>query len=134
MKKIFATLMLLTMLVTLVAFPVASIAEGAVIVADTIAPDTTTGDPFTWEYLATIAGAAAFTLLVVQFLKVPIDRVWKIPTRVFAYIITLAIMLVATAFTTGLTAQTALLATVNAFIAALTAMGAYEITFAKMTT
>ena len=95
-------------------------------------PDTTNGDPFTWAYLASIAGTAAFALLFVQFFKVPLDRVWKIPTRVFVYIICLITMLVATAFTAGLTMQTALLSAVNAMLAALSAMGAYEVTFAKV--
>lgn len=133
MKKLLS-LVLLLLAVTLLAFPVSALAE------DTA--DATTGitasdagmpaEPFTWQYLASIAGAAAFTLLVVQFLKAPLDKVWKIPTRVFAYIIALLTMLVATAFTTGLDIQTALLAVVNAFIAALTAYGAYEVTFAKL--
>lgn len=95
-------------------------------------PDTSNGDPFTWAYLASIAGTAAFALLFVQFFKVPLDRVWKIPTRVFVYIICLITMLVATAFTSGLTVQTALLSAVNAMLAALSAMGAYEVTFAKI--
>ena len=133
MKKLLS-LVLLLLAVTLFAFPVSALAE------DTA--DATTGitaseagppaEPFTWQYLASIAGAAAFTLLVVQFLKAPLDKIWKIPTRVFAYIIALLTMLVATAFTTGLDIQTALLAVVNAFIAALTAYGAYEVTFAKL--
>lgn len=133
MKKLLS-LVLLLLAVTLLAFPVSALAE------DTA--DATTGitasdagmpaEPFTWQYLASIAGAAAFTLLVVQFLKAPLDKIWKIPTRVFAYIIALLTMLVATAFTTGLDIQTALLAVVNAFIAALTAYGAYEVTFAKL--
>lgn len=88
-------------------------------------------EPFTWGYLATIAGAAAFTLLVVQFLKAPLDRIWKLPTRAFAYAVALAAMLTGTAFTTGLSPETALLAAVNAFLAALTAYGAYEVTFAR---
>ena len=71
-------------------------------------------------------------LAVTLFAFPPLDKVWKIPTRVFAYIIALLTMLVATAFTTGLDIQTALLAVVNAFIAALTAYGAYEVTFAKL--
>ena len=96
------------------------------------APDTTNGDPFTWAYLASIAGTAAFALLFVQFFKVPLDRVWKIPTRVFVYIVCLITMLVATVFTSGLTIQTALLSAVNAMLAALSAMGAYEVTFAKV--
>lgn len=95
-------------------------------------PDVNFGEPLTWTYLATIAGAAAFTLLIVQFFKAPLDKVWKIPTRVFAYVIALAIMLVATAFTTGLTLDSALLVVANAFIAAMSAYGAYEITFAKV--
>lgn len=133
MKKLLS-LVLLLLAVTLLALPVSALAE------DTA--DATTGitasdagmpaEPFTWQYLASIAGAAAFTLLVVQFLKAPLDKIWKIPTRVFAYIIALLTMLVATAFTTGLDIQTALLAVVNAFIAALTAYGAYEVTFAKL--
>ena len=88
--------------------------------------------PFTWAYLATIAGATAATLLIVQFLKLPLDKVCgHIPTRMVAYIIALVLMLVATAFTTGLTAENALLAAVNAFVVALAAMGTYEVTFAK---
>ena len=97
-------------------------------------PEPTPGPqtPFTWAYLATIAGATAATLLIVQFLKLPLDKAFgNIPTRLVAYVIALIIMLVATAFTTGLTAENALLAVVNAFVVALAAMGGYEITFAK---
>ncbi|MGI6184210.1 MAG: hypothetical protein ACOYIH_08890, partial [Candidatus Fimadaptatus sp.] len=75
---------------------------------------------------------AAFTLLVVQFLKAPLDKIWKIPTRVFAYVVALGVMLVATAFTSGLTADNVLLVASNAFIAATSAYGAYELTFAKL--
>ena len=95
-------------------------------------PGVEVGEPLTWTYLATIAGAAAFTLLVVQFLKAPLDKVWKIPTRVFAYVVALGVMLVATAFTTGLTVDNALLVGVNALLAALSAYGAYEVTFGKI--
>ena len=133
MKKLLS-LVLLLLAVTLLAFPVSALAEDtADATTDITASEAgTPAEPFTWQYLASIAGAAAFTLLVVQFLKAPLDKVWKIPTRVFAYIIALLAMLVATAFTTGLDIQTALLAVVNAFIAALTAYGAYEVTFAKL--
>ena len=133
MKKLLS-LVLLLLAVTLFAFPVSALAEDtADATTDITASEVgTPAEPFTWQYLASIAGAAAFTLLVVQFLKSPLDKIWKIPTRVFAYIIALLTMLVATAFTTGLDIQTALLAVVNAFIAALTAYGAYEVTFAKL--
>ena len=132
MKKLLS-LVLLLLAVTLFAFPVSALAEDADATTGITASEAgTPAEPFTWQYLASIAGAAAFTLLVVQFLKAPLDKIWKIPTRVFAYIIALLTMLVATAFTTGLDIQTALLAVVNAFIAALTAYGAYEVTFAKL--
>lgn len=86
-------------------------------------------DPFTWQYIATIAGATAATLLIVQLLKLPLDKIWRIPTRIWVYIIALALMLAATTFTSGLDLQTALLTAVNAVIVALAAMGAYEMTF-----
>ena len=133
MKKLLSIVLLL-LAVTLFAFPVSALAEDTADATTGITASEagTPAEPFTWQYLASIAGAAAFTLLVVQFLKAPLDKIWKIPTRVFAYIIALLTMLVATAFTTGLDIQTALLAVVNAFIAALTAYGAYEVTFAKL--
>ena len=133
MKKLLS-LVLLLLAVTLFAFPVSALAEDTADATTGITASEagTPAEPFTWQYLASIAGAAAFTVLVVQFLKAPLDKIWILPTRVFAYIIALLTMLVATAFTTGLDIQTALLAVVNAFIAALTAYGAYEVTFAKL--
>ena len=116
MKKLFLCLILMLALL----IPVAAMAEGEL-----------PTDPFTWEQLATIAGATLATLLVVQLLKLPIDKVWKIPTRIVAYVIALITMLLATWFTTGLTLSNALLAAVNAVIVALAAMGTYEVTFAK---
>ena len=89
-------------------------------------------DPFSWEQLATIAGATLATLLIVQLLKLPLDKVWKIPTRILAYFIALIVLLVATYFTSGLTWSNGLLDAVNAVIVALAAMGAYEVTFKKI--
>ena len=88
-------------------------------------------DPFSWEQLATIAGATLATLLIVQLLKLPLDKVWRLPTRIVAYAIALIILLLATMFTTGLTVENAALSVINAVIVALAAMGAYEVTFAK---
>lgn len=89
-------------------------------------------EPFTWEYLATIAGATVATLLIVQLLKLPLDTVWKIPTRIVVYVIALIILLLATLFTGSLTVQSGVLTAVNAVIVALAAMGAYEVTFRKL--
>ena len=88
-------------------------------------------EPFTWEYLATIAGATLATLLIVQLLKLPLDKVWKIPTRIVVYVIALIILLPATLFTGSLTVESGVLTAVNAVIVALAAMGAYEVTFRK---
>ena len=118
MKKIFLCLVLLmTMLLTCSV----AMAEGEL-----------PTEPFSWEQLVTIAGATLATLLIVQLLKLPIDKVWKIPTRIVAYLIALVIMILATYFTTGLTWDNAILAAVNAVIVALAAMGSYELTFAKI--
>ena len=98
-------------------------------------PDPTPGPtpgPWTWAYLASIAGATAATLLIVQFLKVPLDKVWRIPTRAFVYIIAFVILTVATGFTQGLTPNSLLLCVLNAFIVALAAYGGYEVSFARL--
>lgn len=117
MKKVFMFLIAMFMLI----LPVAALAEGEL-----------PTEPFTWEQLATIAGCTLATLLIVQLLKLPLDKVWKIPTRIIAYVIALAVMLLATHFTIGLTWSNAGLAALNSVIVALAAMGAYEVTFAKI--
>ena len=88
--------------------------------------------PVTWAQLATIGGASMATMLIVQILKLPLDKVWKIPTRIIVFVIAFIVLILATYFTTGLDASTALLTVVNAVIVALTAMGGYELTFAKL--
>ena len=112
--------------------PVAAFAEALVEVATEVVASEIPTSPMTWEQLATIAGAATATLLIVQLLKLPLDKVWKIPTRIIVFIIASIVMLLATYFTQGLSWNTALLTILNAVIAALTAMGAYELTFKKI--
>lgn len=118
MKKLLYCLMLL---MSILMFSSVALAEGEL-----------PTEPFSWEQLATIAGAALATLLIVQLLKLPLDKVWKIPTRIVVYVIALIILLLATYFTTGLTWSNAALTALNAVIVALTAMGAYEVTFHKL--
>lgn len=84
---------------------------------------------YNWPQLATIAGATAATLLIVQYVKLPIDKVWHIPTRAVVYAIALLIMIAAQAFGAGLTLQIIPLIAINAFVVALAAMGSYELTF-----
>jgi len=118
MKKLYCSLVLLASLLLI----------SSVAMADGELPT----EPFTWEYLATIAGATMATLLIAQMLKFPLDKVWKIPTRIVVYVIALIVLLLATVFTSGLTLQSGLLTAINAVIVALAAMGAYEVTFRKL--
>lgn len=86
---------------------------------------------YDWTALAGVAGATAFTLLVVQFIKAPLDKVWHIPTRVIVYGIAFATLLISQVFTVGFSVDGLALTAVNAVIAGSAAMGAYELTFAK---
>lgn len=130
MKKTLMTMLFTILLTAIVVLPIVAAAESALVPSSPVEP--VPAEPFSWEYLATIAGSAAATLLIVQFIKAPLDNIFRLPTRVLAYIISLIIMLVATAFTTDLTPQSALLAVINAFVSAMAAMGAYELSFAKV--
>ena len=117
-------LLLVLMVSALLFLPMIALAEGAV---GAVAA-------FDWVYLGSIAGATAATLLVVQYMKAPLDKVWKIPTRLFALIIAFMILLAAQAATTGLTWEGVPLIVLNAFVVALAAMGTYEVTYAKKNT
>ena len=116
MKKLITCLLLALIMI----LPAAALAEGEL-----------PTDPFTWAQLITIGGATVAVLLIVQVLKLPIDKVWKIPTRIVVYVFSLIILLLATHFTTGLTVSDGFLAAFNALIVTLAAMGSYELTFRK---
>lgn len=108
--------------VLLMVFALPALAEGT---SETV-------QAYDWTSLGTVAGATAATLMIVQLIKAPLDRLWKIPTRLVVYLIALVLMLVAQAFTGGLTWESGLLAAVNAAVVALSAYGAYEVTFKKI--
>ena len=117
MKKLFWCLFVIMIML----LPIAALAEGEL-----------PSEPFTWQYLATILGATAATLVFVQILKLPIDKIWKIPTKIVVYFISLIILETATYFTAGLDASSAILAIFNAGLVTLAAWGAYEVTFRKL--
>lgn len=110
----------------ILAVPVLGAAEG---MAEEVSALT---EPVTWEYLVTIAGASLMTLLIVQFIKAPLDKLWKVPTAFVAYGIALAILIAAHTMTGGMSINMFLLCVLNAFIAATSAMGMYEKTFRKI--
>lgn len=127
MKKILSCLLLIFLLL-----PAVCGAEALVEVATEVVASEIPTNPVTWEQLATIGGAALATMLIVQLLKLPLDKVWKIPTRIIVFCIAFIVLILATYFTDGLSWNTALLTIINAVIVALTAMGGYELTFAKL--
>ena len=86
---------------------------------------------YDWTELGTVAGAAAFTLLFVEYIKAPLDKVWKLPTRAVAYAFAFVVMLAARAFMQGLTLEGIAITAVNAWLAGAAAIGTYESTFAK---
>ncbi|MDO5566988.1 MAG: hypothetical protein Q4G59_10065 [Planctomycetia bacterium] len=111
--------------------PVMALAEGAPATDVPAVQPAVPAAGYDWTALAGVAGATAFTLLVVQFIKAPLDKLWHIPTRVIVYLIAFATLLIAQVFTVGFTIDGLALTAVNAVIAGSAAMGAYELTFAK---
>ncbi|MEG2372650.1 MAG: hypothetical protein RSB36_07710, partial [Hydrogenoanaerobacterium sp.] len=57
----------------------------------------------TWAILATYAGAVAMTALIVQLTKKGLDKIFKIPTQLYSYIVALAVLYTASFFTGQLT-------------------------------
>ena len=127
MKKIIAFLLLVFLML-----PAMAGAEALVEVATEVVASEIPTSPVSWEQLATIGGAAMATMLIVQLLKLPMDKVWKIPTRIIVFVIAAVVLILATYFTQGLTWNSSLLTIINAVIVALTAMGGYELTFKKI--
>ena len=82
---------------------------------------------FSWGELGTLAGATAATLLIVQFAKLPLDKIWKIPTRLLVLVVAFIILLCAQIFTAGLSPESLPLIVLNSFLVAAAAMGAYEV-------
>ena len=79
---------------------------------------------FTWDTLGTYAGAVAAVSVVTQLIK-GVPGIAKIPTQIVSYVIALAVMLCATGFTVGLTANAAVLTVFNAAVVSLAANGVY---------
>lgn len=85
-----------------------------------------------WPTLATISGAAAAVVFLVQLLKVPLDTLKKVPTRIVVYGVSFVVLLVAKIFTEPqFSVETVALCLVNAVLVALAAMSLYEQTIAE---
>lgn len=82
---------------------------------------------FSWDMVGTFAGAVALVVFLVQFLKLPLDKVKHVPTRFIVYGISVIVMMLAQFFTPeGITLEGIALILINAALVALAAMGTYE--------
>ncbi len=81
-----------------------------------------------WGLLGTFSGAVGLTVIIVQMLKLPLDRVWRVPTRFLVYIVCFTIMLLAQVFVgeQAFTVQIVAITALNAVLGTLTAMALYE--------
>ena len=83
---------------------------------------------FTWDQLSSYAGATIAVILFVEFTK-DIPGIKRIPTRVWAYIIAVVLLILSTVFTSdNITPAVILLCFINAVIVAMAAVGGYDIT------
>ncbi|MDP2871911.1 MAG: hypothetical protein Q8P31_05165 [Bacillota bacterium] len=80
---------------------------------------------FSWEVLATLAGASSAVFLVVSLTKDLIPPV--IPVRIYAWILAWAILSTAALASGNLTAPVLVINLLNGGIVALAAMGEYEV-------
>lgn len=90
---------------------------------------------FTWESIGSFTGSVALVVFLVQLLKLPLDKVWKIPTQYVAYVISLAVLLLSRAFApgaAGLNVSDVLLCVLNAAVVALSAMSAYDVAIGRV--
>ena len=79
---------------------------------------------FTWEILGTYAGCTAAVGIITQVIKT-VPGIVKIPTQIVSYAIAISVMLFASAFTVGLTADVVALTVFNAAVVSLAANGVH---------
>jgi F0F1-type ATP synthase membrane subunit a len=85
-----------------------------------------------WTDLASFAAVTALVVVIVQFLKLPIDHVKKVPTRFVVWVISFVILTVAKLFAGQIGGdnwyQELSLCVLNSIFIALSAMKSYEVT------
>lgn len=80
---------------------------------------------FTWDYLATAAGATSAVTVITQFIK-DLPYVKDVPTQAVSYLVSLVVMFAASFFTGILTIDYAALIPLNAVVIMLASNGAYH--------
>ena len=87
---------------------------------------------FTWSMLATYAGATLATNVITQLFK-GVGFLANVPTRLFSYVVALAVLLAATLFDGSLTWSSGALCVVNAAVVSLASNGAFDAVTQKTT-
>jgi len=82
-------------------------------------------DFFTWQMLTTHAGAMLATTAITEILK-NVRGIARIPTRIFSYIVSLVVLIVATIFASGFSLSSFALCFLNAALVSLASNGAYD--------
>ena len=81
---------------------------------------------FTWGDLVTYGGAVMAVLIITEFTK-DLPGIRRLPTRLWAYLVALVILLAAAIFTgDSLRAEDVLLCFINGVIVAMAAVGSYH--------
>ena len=81
---------------------------------------------FTWGDLITYGGAVMAVLIITEFTK-DLPGIRKIPTRIWAYLVALALLVPAAIFTADvIRAEDILLCLVNAVLVAMAAVGSFH--------
>ena len=81
---------------------------------------------FTWGDLVTYGGAVMAVLIITEFTK-DLPGIRKIPTRIWAYLVALVLLVPAAVFTADtIRAEDVLLCLVNAVLVAMAAVGSFH--------
>ena len=81
---------------------------------------------FTWGDLVTYGGAVMAVLIITEFTK-DLPGIRKIPTRIWAYLVALTLLVPAAIFTADtIRAEDVLLCLVNAVLVAMAAVGSFH--------
>ena len=81
---------------------------------------------FTWGDLVTYGGAVMAVLIITEFTK-DLPGIRKIPTRIWAYLVALVLLVPAAIFTADtIRAEDVLLCLVNAVLVAMAAVGSFH--------
>ena len=81
---------------------------------------------FGWSDLITYGGAVMAVLIITEFTK-DLPGIRRLPTRLWAYLVALTLLLLGTVFTAdGLKAEDILLSFINSVLVAMAAVGSYH--------